>query len=96
MYALSAIVRNNPDAQAACEHVRCFEALRLSLDATAPALARKACVLLSDLIHESLAAAAAQASGRVHTLAKPTTTPPAVSALRHTPQLQSARLLSGS
>ena len=64
MYALSAIVRNNPDGQRACDQASCYDALLSAMDASAPRLARKALVLLADLIHESLAAAAAEASGR--------------------------------
>jgi hypothetical protein len=64
MYALSAIVRNNPDAKHVCAEAGCFGALLSAMRTSAPRLARKALVLLTDLIHETLAAAAAEKAGR--------------------------------
>ena len=64
VYALSALLRNCPEGQRRCEEVGCYQAMIEALLNSGPRAARKALVLLSELMHESLAAAAAKASGR--------------------------------
>ena len=63
MFAISALTRNYPECQALCEDADCEEAIDAAL-AEGPRVAAKALVLLTDLLHESLAAKAAEASGR--------------------------------
>jgi len=63
MFAISALTRNCPECQALCEDADCEEAIDAAL-AEGPRVAAKALVLLTDLLHESLAAKAAEASGR--------------------------------
>ena len=63
MFAISALTRNCPECQALCEDADCLEAIDAAL-AEGPRVAAKALVLLTDLLHESLAAKAAEASGR--------------------------------
>lgn len=63
MFAISALTRNCPECQALCEDADCAEAIDAAL-AEGPRVAAKALVLLTDLLHESLAAKAAAASGR--------------------------------
>ena len=62
MFAISALTRNCPECQALCEDADCEEAIDAAL-AEGPRVAAKALVLLTDLLHESLAKAA-EASGR--------------------------------
>ena len=64
LFALSALVRNNPEGQHAFETHAGLDALLAAIESAVPRLVRKALVLLADLIHESLAAAAAAAAGR--------------------------------
>ena len=63
MFAISALTRNCPECQALCEDADCAEAIDAAL-AEGPRVAAKALVLLTDLLHESLAAKAAEASVR--------------------------------
>ena len=65
LYAAAGMLRNNPDAQWAFVQADGLEDLLAAVVETdAPRLARKVLVLLGDLAHEHLAAAAAQQVGR--------------------------------
>lgn len=65
LYAAAGMLRNNPDAQWAFVLEDGIEDLLAAVvDTDAPRLARKVLVLLGDLAHEHLAAAAAQQAGR--------------------------------
>ena len=65
LYAAAGMLRNNPDAQWAFVREDGLEDLLAAVvDTDAPRLARKVLVLLGDLAHEHLAAAAARQSGR--------------------------------
>ena len=64
MYATSALLRNCPEGQWQFQRDGSGLDALLAAMADAPRVARKALVLVADLIHEHLAAAAAKASGR--------------------------------